>query len=443
MKPMEISHHGVAYLLKRAGHQVYLVGGAVRDNLCGRRPELTKDFDFATSATPEEICAIFPDARPISAKFHGVCHVPTQVDGIVEVATLRTESGYSDGRRPDSVSFTNDLRADLGRRDFTINAIARDKDGKLYDYYGGIDDIKSRTVRCVGDPVERFKEHPARLLRAVRFASMRLFTMHPTTLAAIRKLAWLSTRIPADTVREEILKGLDLDDPARYINLFISCGLSKKLLPELGPMRAQKQNIHHGDKTVLQHALEKATWSFTYKCHPLLRFALLVHDVGKPYTAQFVSDEYGYSFIDHQKIGSQMVDRICQRLNFSVEDRNLLVDAVYYHMRPIDTPKQARRMVFLCKGDYKKARFIAQLIQADRGILYERCITLIDEVERNTQATTISQLAINGHDVMTNLHLDPSPQVGKVLNAALDYIVDYPDRNTYDDLIKFITKELT
>ena len=435
----ELTHSGVAYQLEKAGHQVYLVGGAVRDSLLGMRADLTKDFDLATSATPEEICAIFPGSKSISARFHGVCHIPTVVDGLVEVATLRTESGYSDGRRPDSVSFTDDLKADLGRRDFTVNAIARDRNGNLYDYYGGIEDIKLRIIRCVGDPVQRFKEHPARLLRAVRFASMRRFTMHKDTLAAIRSLAWLSTHIPADTVREEILKGLDLDDPARYINLLISCGLSKKLFPELGPMRAQKQNIHHGDKTVLQHALEKATW----ECHPLLRFALLVHDVGKPDTAQFVSDEYGYSFIDHEKVGSEMVDIICRRLNFSVEDRALLVDAVRYHMRPIDTPKQARRMVFLCKSDYKKARFIAQLIQADRGILYERCITLIDDVERNVQATTIPQLAINGHDVMTNLHLEPSPQVGKVLNAALDYIVEYPDKNTYDDLIKFITKELT
>jgi poly(A) polymerase len=310
--------------LRTAGHQAYLVGGCVRDLLLGVRP---KDFDISTGARPERVMELFPQSGLVGAHF-GVVLVR---DGAaqVEVATFRSDHEYEDGRRPTAVHFETDPRADVLRRDFTINGLMMDPEtGQVLDYVAGRSDLDARLVRAIGDPDARFREDHLRLLRAVRFAARLGFTIEAATFDAMGRHAALITRVSAERVRDELVRILTEGGAAYGLDLLDECGLLAALLPEVVAMHGVAQPPEfHPEGDVWQHtrmlleSLDHAT--------PALAMAALLHDVGKPPVFRVAER---IRFDGHVEKGVEMAHAILARLRFSNEDTERIESLVAHHM---------------------------------------------------------------------------------------------------------------
>jgi poly(A) polymerase len=326
--------------LRRTGHQAYLVGGCVRDLLLGREPA---DFDVATDATPEEVIAVFPETYAVGAQF-GVVLVPLRDDVagnksvVVEVATFRSDIGYSDGRHPDQVRFSKDPSEDVRRRDFTINGLLFDPvSDEVLDFVGGRKDLEGEIIRTIGDPEQRFAEDKLRMLRAVRFAARFDYTIEPRTFAAIRKLAPQIHQVSRERLRDELTKILTEGHARPAFLLLDQTGLLHELLPEVEAMKgvAQPPDFHpEGD--VFVHTLlllEK----LPRPCSPTLAWGALLHDVGKPPTFRVAPDRI--RFDEHVEVGVRMAEEICRRLRFANEDTKQILALVDNHMRFADVQR--------------------------------------------------------------------------------------------------------
>jgi poly(A) polymerase len=325
--------------LRGAGHEAYLVGGCVRDLLLGREP---KDWDIATAALPNQIESLFLKTLPIGKAFGIIVVVPEEGEP-VEVATYRADSPYADGRRPESVTFTN-AREDALRRDFTINALLLEPDtGDILDYVNGRADLDARLVRAIGDPAVRFAEDHLRLLRAVRFAATLDFAIEPATFAAIQDLAPNIQRISAERIRDELFRLLTESAKAgEALQLLRDSGLLKEILPEIDAMVGVEQPPEfHPEGDVFIHTKLMLD---ALPPNPSLRLALsvLLHDVGKPPTAQYATLPDGtqrWRFENHASVGAEMARGILERLRAP----NALIDDVCAivgnHMRLADAPK--------------------------------------------------------------------------------------------------------
>ncbi len=313
-------------LLQSRGHIALFVGGCVRDRLLGLAP---KDFDVSTDATPDQLVNYFPGAQIVGAQF-GVILV-TQPGGIhVEVATFRSESSYSDGRRPDQVHFERDPALDARRRDFTVNGLMQNPlSGEILDFVAGRADLAARLIRAIGDPQKRFQEDHLRLLRAVRFAARLDFTIDPATLAAIRLEAPSITKIAPERIREELSRILTEGNVRRGFELLDECDLLRFVLPEVKAFQgiAQPPEFHpEGD--VWTHVL----LMLDQLQQPTLTLALgvLLHDVGKPPTFS-VSDRIRFN--GHAEVGAEMTRQILTRLKFSNDEIDQITALVAHHMR--------------------------------------------------------------------------------------------------------------
>ncbi|HEV2445611.1 MAG TPA: CCA tRNA nucleotidyltransferase [Candidatus Sulfopaludibacter sp.] len=317
--------------LRGAGHQAYLVGGCVRDLLLGVRP---KDFDIASDARPDRIMDLFPNSGRVGAHF-GVVLV-RDVFAQVEVATFRSDQEYEDGRRPTAVHFENDPRADVLRRDFTINGLLMDIDtGQVLDYVGGRADLEARIIRAIGDPEARLQEDHLRLLRAMRFAARLNFTIEPRTLAAIAGHHALIHRVSAERIRDELARILTEGGARRGFELLDQTCLLAEILPEVAAMKGVAQPPEfHPEGDVWVHTL----LLLEQLDHPTITLALgaLLHDVGKPPTFR-AADRI--RFDGHVEAGVEMASGILNRLRFS-RDISLQVEAlVANHMKFKDVPK--------------------------------------------------------------------------------------------------------
>jgi len=336
---MNAKQHAVEIVenLRESGHQAYLVGGCVRDLLLGREPA---DFDVATDATPEQVMRIFPETYAVGAQF-GVVLVPgfgEDNSQLVEVATLRSDIGYSDGRHPDQVQFTKDPKEDVRRRDFTINGLLLDPvTDQVLDFVGGREDIEAKVIRSIGNPEQRFAEDKLRMLRAVRFAARFSYTIEPATFAAIRKLAPQSLQVSRERIRDELTRILTEGHARRGFLLLDETGLLHELLPEIEAMKgvAQPQQFHpEGD--VFVHTLLLLR-HLPPACPPTLAWGALLHDVGKPPTFRVAPDRI--RFDDHVEVGVKMAEEICRRLRFSNEDTKQILALVDNHMRFADVQR--------------------------------------------------------------------------------------------------------
>jgi poly(A) polymerase len=311
--------------LKAAGHQAYLVGGCVRDLLLGQEPQ---DYDVATSARPEEVVSLFPEAQLVGAHF-GVALVR---DGgaEVQVATFRTDHAYSDGRRPEAVEFQTDPRQDVLRRDFTINGLLLDPEsGEVLDYVGGRQDLEGGLVRAIGDPQARFQEDHLRMLRAVRFAARFGFEIEERTWAAIRLLHASIRRISSERIRDEIVRILTEGSARRGFELLDASGLLVEILPEVAAMKGVEQPPEfHPEGDVWTHTLMMLKGMRS----PTLTLALgvLLHDVGKPGTFRVAER---IRFDEHAETGAWMAARILTRLRFSGEVIRQVEALVANHLR--------------------------------------------------------------------------------------------------------------
>lgn len=426
--------------LHEAGYQAYLVGGSVRDLLLGLDPA---DYDVATDAHPEDVIALFPRAVAVGASF-GTVYVPIPEipqDG-VHVTTLRYDLEYHDGRRPTGVVYTPSVHDDLARRDFTINAMAWDPQAdRLIDPFGGQKDLKDRWIRAVGDPVERFREDALRMLRAVRFATQFHFDIDATTWRAIEVEGAGVRRLSAERVRDEFFRLLGLDDCGRGLWMLVELGLFFIILPELKGADRMLQ-AKKGAPTLLDHLIQAAA---NCPADPVLRFAALLHDVGKLHT-RTVSPDGRVQFHGHAKVGAAIAEAICRRFHLSRAEMVRVVSLVEMHMvfGGTITKKTLRRWI----GHYgvQWVRDLVTLGRADWGASGWRGDTpdldaiehLLEEVLEEDQAFTLHDLAVDGHDIMDALGSAPGPHVGRILNRLYEVVLEDPSMNQEERLLALV-----
>ncbi|MGD1025189.1 MAG: CCA tRNA nucleotidyltransferase [Candidatus Sulfotelmatobacter sp.] len=326
--------------LRQHGFRAYLAGGCVRDLLLEREPA---DFDVATSATPAQVMEIFPETYAVGAQFGVVlvpppkpereeaeCAMPTAK--AVEVATFRSDLGYSDGRHPDEVRFSQDPREDVARRDFTINGMMLDPvSGQVLDFVGGRKDLDAHIIRAIGYPVHRFGEDKLRLLRAIRFAARFEYVIEPETLAAIQDLAREIQVVSRERVRDELTKMLTEGHARRAFLLLDETGLLKEVLPEISAMKGVQQPPEfHPEGDVFVHTLLLLE-NLPHPCPSTLAWGALLHDVGKPATFRVAPDRI--RFDGHVEVGVKIAEEICERLRFSNQDKAQVLALVDNHMR--------------------------------------------------------------------------------------------------------------
>jgi poly(A) polymerase len=328
--------------LRERGFQAYLCGGCVRDLLLDREPA---DYDVTTDATPDQVMRTFPETYAVGAQF-GVVLVPLPESSatenttsqaspkanVVEVATFRSDVGYSDGRHPDQVRYSKDPREDVARRDFTINGLLMDPiSNEVLDFVGGREDLAGRLVRTIGDPEQRFGEDKLRMLRAVRFAARFEYSIDPPTFAAIQNLAPRIDQVSHERVRDELTKMLTEGHARQAFLLLDASELLREVLPEISAMKGVEQPPQfHPEGDVFVHTL-LLLQNLPHPCSPTLAWGALLHDVGKPPTFRVAPDRI--RFDGHVEVGVKMAEEICRRLRFSNEDTEQILALVNHHMR--------------------------------------------------------------------------------------------------------------
>lgn len=407
--------------MQKSGFKAYAVGGSIRDSLM-QRP--TKGWDFTTNAKPEEILKFFPDSfydNQFGTVGIKIRNAENEVIDIYEITTFRSEKGYSDFRHPDKISWGSTINEDLSRRDFTINAIASDGEN-LIDPYKGQEDLKNKLIRTVGDANGRFAEDALRLMRAVRIATELGFLIEENTLIAIKNNANLLTNISAERIQKEIWRILSSDHPADGILILKNSGLLKIIFPELDSsfVVQQKSPGRHHIYDVGTHSVEALR--HCPSTDPLVRLATLLHDIGKP--ATFRQNEAGLiTFYNHEVAGTKIAKIIANRLRLSRKDTERLLTLIRWHQFTVDerqTDSALRRfirhvgkenlndMLALRIGDRLGG---GALETSWRLELYKKRL-----IEVQKQPFTVSDLKINGKDVMKVLNCPPGPIVGKALN---------------------------
>ena len=398
--------------LEGRGFECWAVGGCVRDHLMGIRPH---DYDCCAAATPEEMLEIFADRQLVLAGLkHGTVGVVTDF-GVVEITTFRTEGGYADSRHPDWVKFVRNLREDLARRDFTVNAMAYSPRRGLSDPFGGQEDLKRGLLRAVGDPVRRFREDALRILRGLRFAARFGFEIEEQTLRAMHtEIAGLDAlaRERVMTELEGFLNAATARDLVNAAEIFCRC------IPELAPTVGFDQKNPHHDHDIFTHTalvLERVPRE------PALRFAALLHDIGKP--GSFSVDEMGVGhFLGHAALGAELADEILHRLKASNALREEVLFLIKHHMDRWPRDEKAARRCLSRYGLQKMER-LTLLQMADFGgdagdSELEEWLELLRTISQREGELTLKTLAVSGRDLMA-LGMAPGPALGQTLNALL------------------------
>ena len=436
--------------------EIYIVGGAVRDLILGRE---VNDWDFTTNLTPEEMKKIFPKNSFYNNNF-GTLSIVEKDGEIFEVTTFRTERGYSDGRHPDEVKWGKTLEEDLERRDFTVNAMAIElqnplvsqsstsslKEGgslnnyKIIDLFEGQKDLENKLIRTVGNPDERFGEDALRLMRAVRIAGQIEFNIEEKTLESIQKNAKLINNIAGERVRDELFKILLLPTPSTGIEWLRKSGLLEQIMPELVSGLGMIQKGHHIDD-VWTHNLK--TLDNCQSKNPITRLAALLHDVGKPRSAEGNGDSR--TFHNHEIYGSRMAVSIGKKLRLSNKELDQLFRLVRWHMFTVQetqTDKAVRRFIRNVTLDYVDE--MIDLRRADRlgsgaketSWRWELFKKRIVEVQK--QPFAVKDLKVNGMDVMEILEIKPGRKVGEVLNSIFKEVEEKPELNDREVLLEKI-----
>lgn len=431
---------------KNNGYECYAVGGSVRDLLL-ERP--THDWDFTTSATPEEIQKLFPDSFYDNS--FGTVGIKSRDEDlktkdVYHITPFRTEGNYSDSRHPDSVAWGKDLLEDLSRRDFTVNAMAIDLDlktgdTKIIDPYGGQHDLDYGDIRAVGDPNKRFSEDALRLMRAIRFATQLTFKIEDKTWEAIRANASAITKISSERIRDELIKILSADFPADGIRLLYNAGLLEHILPELVKGAGMTQKGTHHKDDVLTHSIKAL--EHCKSSNWVVRFATLIHDIGKP--ATFVERNGKATFYNHETTGAHIAKAICDRLHFSKADKDKVYMLVRWHMFSVSeflTDAAVRRFIRRIgpenTTDMIDLRIADRLGSGSRETSWrlEDFKKRIIEVQKHIPSVT--DLKVNGKDVMEVLKLSPGPKVGEILATLFEEIMEDPAKNEREYLLKRI-----
>ena len=421
-------------LLQSAGFEAYAVGGCVRDSLLGKTPN---DWDITTSAKPEDMKSVFADFHCIDTGIkHGT--VTVVIDGEpLEITTFRLDGEYEDNRHPKSVTFTSNLGADLGRRDFTVNAMAYSKMTGTVDLFGGQNDLKNGIIRCVGDPDRRFNEDALRILRALRFASALDFEIEEKTAQSLLKNRALLGNISEERIAKELLKLVCGKGAKRILTDFAP--VLFEILPELQPMYKNSHDNPHHCYDIYEHTLIAVE---SIDPEPTLRFAMLLHDCGKPAVKKF--DENGVAhFYGHQRISAEISAQILARLKVSNKFRDEILFLVSNHDRWELYENTEKIPRYLSKFGLDGVLNLLKVMRADvlaqspeyRYRLYQ--IADAEETAKNLAAQkpclSLSELQINGRTLM-DIGIPQGRKLGAVLAQLLDEVIDGVTKNTQEAL---------
>lgn len=420
---MEIPEYvrNVLTALEAAGHEAWCVGGCVRDLLLGGVPE---DWDVTTNALPEETMALFGDHAFPTGLQHGTVTVRAEHRS-VEVTTYRVDGAYHDHRRPDTVVFTPSLEEDLKRRDFTVNAMALNLWGDLRDPFGGQADLRAGVLRCVGEPDRRFEEDALRILRGLRFAAVLGFAIDPATAASIHGHRELLGDIAAERIQTELFKLLCGKHAAAVLREYPD--VIGVFWPEVLPMVGFDQRNRHHCHDVWEHTLHAVE---AVRPEPVLRCAMLLHDVGKPRCFTVDKDGNGH-FYGHPEISRELADGMLRRLKCATEFRETVVRLVAWHDRNIPRTDKGIRRALRALGEEDLRRLILvkradNLAQApeyrDTQREIDKAEAILEDLLAADACFSLGQLAVNGRDLM-ELGFS-GPEIGRTLNALLDKVVD-------------------
>lgn len=421
--------------LQQNNFEAYAVGGCVRDSILGREPN---DWDITTSASPEEVKALF--RRTIDTGIeHGT--VTIMIDKVgYEVTTYRIDGKYEDGRHPTEVTFTRNLKEDLLRRDFTINAMAYNDTDGLVDIFGGLEDIERKVIRCVGDPRARFTEDALRLLRAVRFAAQLGYTIEEETREAMKEIAGNLKKISAERIQVELVKTLVSPNPFMMKDAY-ELGLTKYFMPEFDLAMETEQHNRHHMYTVGEHSLV-ATGHI--RADKVLRLTMLMHDFGKPLC--ITTDEEGIDhYYGHPAKSEEMAEEILHRLKFDNDTiRKVCILIRHHDERIVPGLKYMRRAMarigeeafpelfevqeadISAQSEYKKDTKLANL-EANRKDYEEICA--------KSQCVSKATLAVSGKDLIA-CGMKPGKEIGAVLDAMLQDVIESPEHNEKEYLLK-------
>lgn len=424
--------------LENAGFEAYAVGGCVRDSILGRTPN---DWDITTSANPYETKALFRRTFDTGIK-HGTISVLLDKE-IYEVTTFRIDGEYEDSRHPKEVTFTRELKEDLLRRDFTINAMAYNERVGLVDMYNGVDDLNNKVIRCVGNAEDRFMEDALRIMRAVRFAAQLEFDIEEDTKAAIIKLAPTLEKISAERIQVELVKMMVSNHP-EYIKVAYELGITKVILPEIDLMMETTQNNPNHCYTVGEHTVVALKETSNDK---ILRLATLFHDIGKPAAKISLADKD--SFRGHPEISAKIAHSIFKRLKFDNDTENKVCKLVLYHDWQIGAvPSHMRRYVnkigeeaFPLIFELNRADILAQSTMNREGKLahLEKLREAYDEIVRNQECVSLKTLAVKGRDLL-DAGVEAGPKLGEELNRLLNIVLDDPSKNNKEYLLSLVNQ---
>ena len=430
----------IIHTLQEHGYEAYAVGGCVRDSVLGREPE---DWDITTSALPEETKALFRRTFDTGIE-HGTVTVLLDKEGF-EVTTYRIDGKYEDSRHPKEVKFTRNLREDLLRRDFTINAMAyNDKDG-LIDIFGGMEDLNAGVIRCVGNAVERFSEDALRILRGVRFAAQLGFTIEEATEEGMRKLAPTLQNISAERIQAELVKMLVSPRPDMLRTAY-DLGITKEFLPEFDRLMVTEQETPHHMYNVGEHTLHAL---MNIRADKVLRLTMLLHDMGKPDYKTVDADGVAH-FKKHALKSEEIARTVLRRLKFDNDTIHKVTKLVLYHdYRMPATARNVRRAMnkigkelFPLYLEVRRADMLAQsdYLREEKLRNIDETAELYREILQTGQCVTLKELAVTGSDLIA-AGMKPGKELGRILEYFLEVVMEEPDRNTKEELLKLLEEQ--
>ncbi|ACL76632.1 CCA tRNA nucleotidyltransferase [Ruminiclostridium cellulolyticum] len=428
--------------LNEAGYDAYLVGGCVRDSILCKAPY---DWDITTNALPIDIKSIFDRTYDTGIK-HGTVTVLIG-EMCLEVTTYRIDGDYKDFRRPDKVEFTSSLREDLARRDFTINAMAYHPEQGLVDFFGGLQDLKKRIIKAVGDPEQRFREDALRMMRAIRFSAQLGFEIEEATFEAIKSNSALIANISSERIRDELNKTLVSENPEHF-NYLHQTGILPYILPEFERCYKTEQINPYHVYNVADHTMYAVK---SIENDHILRWTVLLHDVGKP--PRKTTDSKGIDhFYGHQAVSSQIAEKVLNRLRFDKESIKKIVLLVKYHDMDIeDTPKSIRKAVnkigdelFPLLLKVQKADKMAQnpKFLAERIVKWNRIEKIYSDIKSEQQCLSKKDMAVNGDDLIQLLGMKPGIQIREMLDYLCDCVLECPELNEKQKLLELAKKRM-
>ncbi len=433
--PNEI--HTIVNTLQTNGYEAYLVGGCVRDIVLNRKP---KDWDITTNAKPEEIQDIFEETFYTNDFGTVGVVLNTQEESlhIIEITPYRTESIYSDKRRPDSVSFGASITEDLARRDFTINAMAYDSKGHIIDPYKGQDDLKHGVLRAVGIAQDRFEEDGLRLMRALRLVSELNFALDTDTALAIQKKASVLAFVSKERIRDELIRILQSDQPIIALTFAAKLGVLKYIIPDLTRGIEVKQNQAHSFD-VFEHLIRAMQHAADKKWPLDIRLAALFHDISKPETRRWSEEKKDWSFHGHEVVGSRVTRKALTELRFSRVTIEKVVSLVRWHMFFSDpdqiTLSAVRRMIKNVGSeniwDLLNLRICDRVGTGrpkEQPFRFRKYKAMVEQALRDP--LSVKMLKVNGRTIMDTFHVKAGPRIGWILNTVLEDVLENPEKNT-------------